>query len=186
MPWELADQEDLLCAQLRLQSARRYGLRLPRSRSPPRAVAAGASGSKRPFGTRRSPERRLLRRDREAEAFGRTQTDSFAGRFPNPSCHRTCSSFTRWIADRYLCAWGQVLETVVPAGVKNRAGTREVLMLRIDAEAYAALNGVELPAKQAAVMKVLAAAATPLPLELVARQAGCGTAPITALRQESG
>ena len=41
-------------------------------------------------------------------------------------------------------------------------------MLRIDAETYAALNGVTLPVKQAAVMKVLATAATPLPLELVA------------------
>jgi primosomal protein N' (replication factor Y) len=91
---------------------------------------------------------------------------------------------TRWIADRYLCAWGQVLESVVPAGVKNRAGTREILMLQIDAEALAALKGVALPPKQAAVMKVLAAAPGELPLELVARQAGCGTAPITALRRK--
>ena len=33
---------------------------------------------------------------------------------------------TQWIADRYLCAWGQVLESVVPAGVKRGAGTRIV------------------------------------------------------------
>ena len=33
---------------------------------------------------------------------------------------------TRWIADRYLCGWGQVLETVIPKGVKSNAGTREV------------------------------------------------------------
>jgi primosomal protein N' (replication factor Y) len=35
-------------------------------------------------------------------------------------------SLTRWIADRYLCGWGQVLETVIPKGVKTKAGTREV------------------------------------------------------------
>ena len=35
-------------------------------------------------------------------------------------------SLTRWIADRYLCGWGQVLETVVPKGVKSNAGTRDV------------------------------------------------------------
>ena len=33
---------------------------------------------------------------------------------------------TRWIANRYLCGWGQVLNSIVPAGVKSKAGTREV------------------------------------------------------------
>src|SRR5262249_30513126 len=33
---------------------------------------------------------------------------------------------TRWMADYYLCGWGQVLNAVVPAGVKDRAGTRMV------------------------------------------------------------
>ena len=31
---------------------------------------------------------------------------------------------TEWMADYYLCGWGQVLEAVVPAGVRGRAGTR--------------------------------------------------------------
>ena len=35
-------------------------------------------------------------------------------------------TLTRWIADRYLCGWGQVLETVIPKGVKTNAGTRDV------------------------------------------------------------
>ena len=33
---------------------------------------------------------------------------------------------TRWIADRYLCGWGQVLESIIPRGVKSKAGSREV------------------------------------------------------------
>ena len=33
---------------------------------------------------------------------------------------------TRWIAERYLCGWGQVLESIIPRGVKSKAGTREV------------------------------------------------------------
>src|SRR4051794_36279717 len=33
---------------------------------------------------------------------------------------------TRWIADYYLCGWGQVLHAVVPAAVRDKAGTREV------------------------------------------------------------
>src|SRR5947207_10573262 len=31
---------------------------------------------------------------------------------------------TRWMADYYICAWGQVLTAVVPAGARDRAGTR--------------------------------------------------------------
>ncbi|MFO1021545.1 MAG: hypothetical protein U0903_12735 [Planctomycetales bacterium] len=32
---------------------------------------------------------------------------------------------TRWIADYYLCGWGQVLESVIPAGVKRTRRGRE-------------------------------------------------------------
>ncbi len=33
---------------------------------------------------------------------------------------------TRWMADYYLCGWGQVLHAVVPASVREQAGTRRV------------------------------------------------------------
>ena len=39
---------------------------------------------------------------------------------------------TRWIADYYLCPWGQVLETVLPAGVRGQAGTRMATLLTLD------------------------------------------------------
>jgi len=91
---------------------------------------------------------------------------------------------TRWIAERYLCGWGQVLDMVVPAGVKNRAGTREVLMLSLNPEEIARHPDAKLPVKQQAVLDVLAKAQKPMQLEQVARLAGCGTAPITALRRK--
>src|SRR5262245_59529716 len=31
---------------------------------------------------------------------------------------------TRWMADYYLCGWGQVLNAVLPAGARQQAGTR--------------------------------------------------------------
>ena len=40
-------------------------------------------------------------------------------------------ALTRWIADRYLCGWGQVLESVIPKGVKTNAGTRDVTSFTI-------------------------------------------------------
>src|ERR1700732_3080260 len=31
---------------------------------------------------------------------------------------------TRWMADYYLCGWGQVLNAVIPAGARDQAGTK--------------------------------------------------------------
>src|SRR5262245_59213939 len=36
---------------------------------------------------------------------------------------------TRWMADYYLCGWGQVLSAVIPARVKDQAGTRSTAFL---------------------------------------------------------
>ena len=47
------------------------------------------------------------------------------------NCVFTMLELTQWIAERYLCGWGQVLQTVVPAGVKNKAGTRLVTELSL-------------------------------------------------------
>ena len=41
---------------------------------------------------------------------------------------------TRWIADHYLCDWAAVLDAVVPAGVRDRRGTRMATLLSVDAE----------------------------------------------------
>ena len=36
---------------------------------------------------------------------------------------------TRWMADYYLCGWGQALTAVVPAGAKSQAGTARRLFV---------------------------------------------------------
>src|SRR3954470_7778802 len=36
---------------------------------------------------------------------------------------------TRWMADYYLCGWGQVLQAVLPAGGRDQAGTREAVVV---------------------------------------------------------
>src|SRR5687767_7359410 len=91
---------------------------------------------------------------------------------------------TRWMADYYLCSWGQVLEAVVPAGVRFQAGTREVTLLTLPPEHAAGINQLELPAKQAEALRILASSARPLsPKELAAR-AHCTIGPISALRKK--
>ncbi len=91
---------------------------------------------------------------------------------------------TRWMADYYLCGWGQVLETVVPAGVKKQAGTRIVSAYRITANGRAALHVEQLPAKQRKVLEVLDQANKPLSIEQLSEAVDCGTSPITALRRK--
>jgi primosomal protein N' (replication factor Y) len=91
---------------------------------------------------------------------------------------------TRWISEYYLCPWGQVLETVVPAGVRTQAGTRLVTLLSLSAEGAARLAAGDLPAKQLAVLAALASAREPITANDLAAQAQCTTAPITTLRRK--
>lgn len=89
---------------------------------------------------------------------------------------------TRWIADHYLCGWGQVLESVIPAGVRNQSGTRMTSLYRVPSEIAQLRTGVELPPKQAAVLDVACAATDALPAETLARLARCGLGPVMALK----
>jgi primosomal protein N' (replication factor Y) len=90
---------------------------------------------------------------------------------------------TEWMADYYLCPWGQVLEAVVPAGVRGRAGTREVTYLSVPIHVAAKLTQLKLPPKQAQALKTLAAAPRPLTPSELATAADCGPGPIERLRE---
>jgi len=91
---------------------------------------------------------------------------------------------TEWIADHYLCDWGQVLEAVVPAGVRAQAGTRKVTVLSLAPDVAGRVRELALPTKQAQVVKALAAAEGPLMPAELARAAKCTVAPIHALRRK--
>ncbi|HUT93673.1 MAG TPA: primosomal protein N' [Thermoguttaceae bacterium] len=91
---------------------------------------------------------------------------------------------TEWIADHYLCDWGQVLEAVVPAGVRAQAGTRKVTALSLAPEVAGRVHELGLPKKQAQVIKALAEADGPLTSTELARAAKCTVAPIHALRRK--
>ncbi len=88
---------------------------------------------------------------------------------------------TRWMADYYLCAWGQVLNAVIPSGAKQNAGTRTVAMLE-------AVPADELPdplpkltAKQQAALDVLQSQNNPIELRELRKKANCGPAPVQVL-----
>src|SRR5690606_963430 len=68
---------------------------------------------------------------------------------------------TRWIAERYLCGWGQVLDSVIPAGVKKGAGTRIVNHFELAPGVREQLAALDLPAKQRAILAALAGSREP-------------------------
>jgi primosomal protein N' (replication factor Y) len=88
---------------------------------------------------------------------------------------------TRWMADYYLCGWGQVLNAVVPAGAKDRAGTRSLTFIEALPEAEWPQPAPALTAKQQAALDQLRTANKPLELRQLARQARCGQGPVEAL-----
>ncbi|RIK86217.1 MAG: primosomal protein N' [Planctomycetota bacterium] len=89
---------------------------------------------------------------------------------------------TRWMADYYLCPWGQVLEAVVPAGVRDQAGTREVRLLVATPGALARFDELKMRSKQQRkALELLAAAQQPMSPAELALLAGCSEAPLRAL-----
>jgi primosomal protein N' (replication factor Y) len=88
---------------------------------------------------------------------------------------------TRWMADYYLCGWGQVLNAVVPAGARDQAGTRRRTFVEAVPEEECSAGSGELPPKQSAVLKVLREAGKPIEVKQLQKQAKTGSGPIKTL-----
>jgi len=103
---------------------------------------------------------------------------------PQPLLSPAMLRLTAWMADYYLCPWAQVLEAVVPAGVREHAGTRDVTLLSVPTAVSARLTQLDLPPKQAAALRVLAASPRPLTARQLAARAQCTLGPIRELRKK--
>ena len=91
---------------------------------------------------------------------------------------------TKWMADYYICPWGQVLDGVVPAGVRGQAGTRQVTLLSVPTSVAAQMTQLKLPAKQSAALQYLLENPEPLTIGQLGAAAGCTAAPIRALQKK--
>ncbi|MHB8863586.1 MAG: replication restart helicase PriA [Pirellulaceae bacterium] len=91
---------------------------------------------------------------------------------------------TQWMAAYYLCPLGQVLEAVVPAGVRGQAGTREQIYLRVPAEVAERLPQLRLSDKQAKALGILISAPRAMTPQELAAAAGCTSGPIQELRRK--
>lgn len=90
----------------------------------------------------------------------------------------------RWMADYYMCPWGQALEAIVPAGVRHDVGTRDVTFLAASPNAAERMAELKLSTKQAAVMTLLATGGRPVTAKQLAAQVGCTLAPVNELRKK--
>jgi primosomal protein N' (replication factor Y) len=90
---------------------------------------------------------------------------------------------TRWIGERYLCGWGQVLDSVIPAGVKRKSGTREVQSFVLAPDAAERIGAMRLSRQQKAVIAVLQNSSGPVGATDLCERAGCGPGPLTSLRK---
>lgn len=182
-PWELIDREDLVCAQLVLNRPldTTFDYLVPESL---RDRIKPGMRVRVPFG----------RGETSVTGFcvglGKPSTDARLKTIHElvdtaPLLSQSMLDLTRWIADRYLCAWGQVLDAVVPAGVKNQAGTREQLFVKVNETLWPGDPPIVLPDKQADVMAALVRAGQPMGIEHLARLARCGIGPVNALRKRN-
>ncbi|WP_417847702.1 replication restart helicase PriA [Thalassoglobus sp.] len=181
-PWELAAGADLLAAQVVFNRPLDtvYHYLVP---EPLREMIEPGQRVKVPFGRGNTPTL--------GYCVGLTSEISTSKRLKSitevldrqPLLSQQMLDLTQWIADRYLSSWGQVLESVVPAGVKRQAGTREVVFYRI-APDLTDLESLKLPKKQHAVMQILAESEEALRVDALAEAAECGTSPIDSLRKK--
>jgi primosomal protein N' (replication factor Y) len=95
---------------------------------------------------------------------------------------------TRWIAQYYLCPIGQVLEAILPAGVRSHAGTRLTTVLYLDENKdirrqTADGNREILTKKQLHILETLRQSPEPLTMKELQRAAKCSAVPINTLKQ---
>ncbi len=88
---------------------------------------------------------------------------------------------TRWMADYYLCGWGQVLQAVLPAGVRDQAGTKEAIILEAVPEEALPNPLPKISEKQQQALDKLRKHGGPIEQRLLCRQAKVTSAVAKAL-----
>jgi primosomal protein N' (replication factor Y) len=89
----------------------------------------------------------------------------------------------KWISEYYLCHLGTVIETIVPPGVRNRSGTREMLFLSLAPDVVQQLDSLKLSKLQQSILKTLAGSIQDWTQRELAETVGCTIAPISGLRR---
>jgi primosomal protein N' (replication factor Y) len=88
---------------------------------------------------------------------------------------------TRWMADYYLCGWGQVLHAVVPAGVREQAGMRNVTFVEPMPKESQPKILPSVTAKQKLILERVRKEGKPIEVNQLAKALDCTPGMITGL-----
>ncbi|MDO4586171.1 MAG: primosomal protein N' [Planctomycetia bacterium] len=132
-------------------------------------------------------------------SFAKTNQKSFALKYvleiidERPLLSPKMILLTQWISERYLCPLGLVLDAVLPAGVRDQAGTRLTAVYTIIENADQKIFEIQkindsqkielLTPKQRYVFEILQKAEEPMTLSELTRMAKCSTVPINKLKK---
>lgn len=101
---------------------------------------------------------------------------------PEPLVDAPMLELTRWLAQYYVCSWGQTLEAVIPAGVRKQSGTAMRTCVALPDLYKASPNpDLKLTERQARVVELLKHADRPIPVSEVCELAECSPAVVNGL-----
>jgi primosomal protein N' (replication factor Y) len=92
---------------------------------------------------------------------------------------------TEWLAERYLCTRGQALEAVLPAVVRDRASTRQLTLISVPAHIASGLDKLQLPPKQAGILRYLAGQPRPVTSKELCAALQCTLGPVKSLHKKN-
>jgi primosomal protein N' (replication factor Y) len=90
----------------------------------------------------------------------------------------------KWIGTYYLCPLGTVIETIVPPGVRQSSGTREMMFLSLAQGVKELLPTLKLTKLQREILETLGQGQQDWTANELAETIGCTVAPISALRKK--
>ena len=103
---------------------------------------------------------------------------------PQPIINAPLLGLANWISDYYLCPVGQVIETIVPPGVRNKSGTREMLFLSAAEDLLQRTKTMKLSQLQTTILKTLVSSVQDWTPRELAETVGCTQGPISTLRKK--
>jgi len=89
----------------------------------------------------------------------------------------------KWISDYYVTPLGQVIDTIVPSGVRSGSGTREFTYFNIHPDFRGSWSEQKLTNQQQAVMEYLNRFSVPLTSQQITKELGCTLSPINSLKK---
>ena len=89
-----------------------------------------------------------------------------------------------WISDHYVCPLGQVIDTIIPPGVRNQSGTREMLFLSLADGIAENIETMKLSELQRKILGTIRGSVQDWTPRELAETVGCTTGPISTLRKK--